>query len=116
MIRSEKNSEHYIWGGDCEGWHLLKSESLSVIKERVPAGRFEVRHYHEKAEQFFYILSGTATLEVDGCENVVNAGEGLYIPAGVPHQLKNESQNEVIFIVTSTPPSHGDRVESTASC
>ncbi len=111
MKRSENNSEHYVWGGDCDGWHLLKSDSLSVIKERVPAGRFEIRHLHEKAEQFFYILNGTATLEVDGIENIVNAGEGLHIPAGVPHQLKNETNDDVVFIVTSTPPSHGDRVE-----
>lgn len=57
MIKSEKNSEHYVWGGDCDGWHYLKSDALSVIKERVPAGRSEIRHFHKFAEQFFYILS-----------------------------------------------------------
>ncbi len=111
MIKSEKNSEYYVWGGDCHGWHLLKSESLSVIKERVPSGGSEIRHFHKKAEQFFYILNGAATIEVDGVENEIKVGEGLHIPAGVPHQFKNVTQSEVVFIVTSTPPSHGDRFE-----
>ena len=57
MIKSEKNSAHYVWGGVCDGWHYLKSDALSVIKERVPAGRSEIRHFHKFAEQFFYILS-----------------------------------------------------------
>lgn len=111
MKISEENSEHFVWGGDSDGWHLVKSDALSVIKERVPPGRFEVRHLHKKAEQFFYILQGTATLEIDGVENRVNAGEGLHVPAGVAHQLKNETPDDLVFIVTSTPPSHGDRVE-----
>ena len=111
MIKSEKNSEHYVWGDDCDGWHYLKSDALSVIKERVPPGRSEIRHFHKIAEQFFYILNGEATIEVDGAENTVKAGEGLHIPAGVPHQFKNDTKNEVIFIVTSTPPGQGDRFE-----
>ena len=110
MIKSEKNSEHYIWGDDCEGWHLLKSDYLSVIKERVPPGCSEIRHLHKKTEQFFYILNGKAIIEVDGVEYTINTGEGLHIPAGVPHQFRNESKYEVIFIVTSTPPSHEDKI------
>lgn len=30
--------EHYRWSENCEGWHLAKSETLSVIQERVPPG------------------------------------------------------------------------------
>ena len=37
---SKKNSEHYAWGGVCDGWHLLKSPVLSVIQERVPPSCF----------------------------------------------------------------------------
>jgi mannose-6-phosphate isomerase-like protein (cupin superfamily) len=111
MIKSEANSEHYIWGDNCDGWHLVKSISLSIIKERVPPGISEVRHLHEKAEQFFYILNGIATIEIGGEDNIINEGEGIHIPAGLPHQFKNISNNDVIFIVTSTPPSHGDRIE-----
>ena len=63
-IVSSENAEHYTWGGVCDGWHLLKSSNLSVIQERVPPGAAEVNHYHKKAHQFFYVLSGEATIEI----------------------------------------------------
>jgi mannose-6-phosphate isomerase-like protein (cupin superfamily) len=109
---STSNSEHYKWGDDCDGWHLVKTPMLSVIQERVPSGCNEVRHYHQKSEQFFFVLSGIASLEVDGHENRLEAEQGFHIKAGVPHQLRNDQQIELIFLVTSVPPSHGDRVDA----
>ena len=109
-IVSKENSEHYLWGGKCDGWHLVKNDQLSVIQECVPSGCSEVKHYHEQAQQFFFILSGTATLELDGVENIVVANHGLHVPAGVVHQLANNHPQELNFLVVSTPPSHGDRV------
>lgn len=105
------NAEHYVWGEQCDGYHLVRSEALSVIQERVPPGGREVRHRHQHAEQFFYILSGVATLELDGTRHQLTRGQGLHVPAGLPHQLSNEADEDLHFIVTSTPPSHGDRVE-----
>jgi len=56
-------AEHYIWGDVCHGWRLLSQPDLSVIQERVPPGGAETRHYHTNARQFFFVLSGTATME-----------------------------------------------------
>ncbi len=66
MITSTDNAEHYTWGDQCDGWPLLRTDSLSVIQERMPPGTGEQFHYHERAQQLFYILSGTGTFEVDG--------------------------------------------------
>lgn len=108
---SKDNAEHYIWGDNCDGWHLVKSTQLSVIQERVPASCSEVKHYHHNSEQFFFVLSGVATLEAAGQTHKLEAQQGMHVPAGVAHQLKNDSDEPIEFIVTSTPPSHGDRVE-----
>jgi len=51
-IVSPNNVEHYVWGDSCDGWHLVLQSDLSVIEECVPAGASEVRHYHQKAQQF----------------------------------------------------------------
>lgn len=105
------NCEHYTWGdnGECDGWHLVKSSHLSVILEKVPPGSAEQAHCHLKAEQFFYILSGEACFELDSRCLTLSAGEGLHIPAGVNHRLVNKGERELVFTLTSTPPSHGDR-------
>jgi mannose-6-phosphate isomerase-like protein (cupin superfamily) len=103
-------TDHYTWGDGCDGWHLVKQENLSVIEERMPAGTAEVRHYHNAAQRFFYILAGEAEMEVDGETVTLARGQGLHIPPRTPHRIRNASEAAVEFLVISQPPSHGDRV------
>lgn len=112
MVISKASAEHYLWGDECDGWHLVKRPRLSVIQERVPVGRGELRHYHSVAEQFFFILSGCALLEVEGVEYRLLAHQGLHVAPGQVHCLRNGGEQLLEFLVTSTPPSHGDRVNT----
>jgi mannose-6-phosphate isomerase-like protein (cupin superfamily) len=107
---SIETAEHYVWGEVCDGWHLVKSPSLSVIQERVPVGASEVKHYHSKARQFFYVLSGVATLEFNHQKISFGMGQGVHVPPEVPHRFINASLEEVVFLVVSTPSTAGDRV------
>ena len=103
-------SDHYLWGGTSDGWHLVRTAALSVIEERMPAGAAEVRHRHAHSRQFFYVLSGTLTMEAEGTRHRLAARTGLEIPPGTSHQALNDSDADVEFLVVSTPPSHGDRI------
>jgi len=102
-------AEHYRWGDACDGWHLLKLDGLSVIRERVPPGVCETRHRHARARQFFYIIDGAAVIEVDAKRHTLAAAQGLHVPPGAAHQFRNESESDVHFLVVSVPKSHGDR-------
>jgi len=106
---STANAEHYTWGGICDAWHLLRAEDLSVIEERMPQGSEEHRHFHLRARQFFYVLDGELTIEVDGHLKLIRPRQGLEILPGQPHQALNRSNGDVRFLVISQPPSHGDR-------
>ena len=108
-IRIE-NADHYLWGDNCDGWHLVRAPELSVIQERVPPGGRETRHAHARARQFFFVLEGEGVLEVAGQRHALPARTGLEIAPGLPHQFRNESDREVIFLVISQPPGQGDRV------
>ena len=110
MVVSIENAEHYVWGEICDGWHLLKREEMSVIRERVPAGGAEVMHYHRKARQFFYILEGEGTLAFEDHVIVLEKGEGMEIAPQVKHQFMNQADTDVYFLVISVPPTRGDRV------
>lgn len=107
---SKANAEHYIWGEQCDGWHLVKGQELSVIHERMPGNTAEVRHYHERSRQFFFVLSGVAVLEVAGVRHTLSAQEGVEVPPGVAHQMKNEAAADVEFLVISQPTTRGDRI------
>ena len=105
----KRTAQHYSWGAGCDGWHLVQTAALSVIEERMPPGTAEVRHLHRKANQFFYVLRGTLSIEVAGNEFVLNPSQGIEVPAGEPHQVRNQAAVDAEFLVVSNPPSHGDR-------
>jgi quercetin dioxygenase-like cupin family protein len=105
------NAEHYGWGTDCDGWHLVKDKQLSVIEECMPPGAAEVRHQHKQAQQFFYVLAGEVLMEVEGQTTLVQAGSGIRILPESRHQIRNPSSTAARFLVISQPPSHGDRHE-----
>ncbi|MFZ2994980.1 cupin domain-containing protein [Sphingobium sp.] len=107
----QEGAEHYVWGGVNDGWHLVKRDDLSVIRERIQPDASEVRHYHVHARQFFYVLAGELTMEAGGQTHRLNIGQGIEIPPGVPHQAQNRSGAPTEILVTSVPKSHGDRVE-----
>ena len=107
---STANAEHYTWGQQCDGWHLVKTPDLSVIQERMPAGSHEVRHYHTRARQFFFVLSGILTIETVNSVATLGPLQGLEIAPGEVHQVLNRSAGDVVFLVVSQPSSHVDRV------
>jgi mannose-6-phosphate isomerase-like protein (cupin superfamily) len=110
LMISIENAEHYIWGENCDGWHLLKRHDMSVIQERVPPGSAEVMHYHEQARQFFYMLEGEGTISFEDHEIILQRGQSLEIPPMVKHQFKNNLQMDVHFLVFSVPSTRGDRI------
>ncbi len=107
---SLNNAEHYTWGKNCDGWHLVKVDELSVIMEKMPPGTSEVKHFHNKARQFFYIISGEASFEIGEENFILKENEGIEVPPEIPHRISNRSNKEIQFIVVSQPKSHGDRV------
>lgn len=116
-VISTANAEHYTWPSaieptQCDGWHLHRSDALSVIEERMPPGTAEQRHLHQHTTQFFYALAGELTIELNGEEHRLAPFTGLSVPAQTPHQVFNRGSEDARFLVISQPPSHGDRVSA----
>lgn len=110
MKTTKTNSEEYTWGEKCTGWHLVNTKALSVIQEVMPPGTQETKHKHALSQQFFYILQGQATFDIEGIEHTIDTNEGLHIKANIPHQIKNKTDEDLEFLVISQPHSHGDRI------
>lgn len=102
---------HYSWGQNCEGWRLLDRPGVAVIEEQVPPGAGESWHVHERARQFFYVLAGHAELATTGGVTSLSAGQSVEVPPGLAHRFMNTGENDVRFLVISTPSTRGDRKE-----
>jgi mannose-6-phosphate isomerase-like protein (cupin superfamily) len=108
-ISDKSAAKHYKWGNDCDSWILVDTFGLSVKQESMPIGREEKLHKHHFSQQYFYVLAGCATFFVDGDTITVEAEQGLLIPAGKPHYIKNASEQQLDFLVISQPSTEGDR-------
>jgi len=66
---------------------------------------------HLKSEQFFFVLFGYATLELNGEAFELGENQGFRVTSSTLHLLSHLGQADLYFIVISTPYRHGDRVE-----
>ncbi len=110
VVSKYDSLKHYQWGNACDGWNLVEDESLSIKQERMPAGSSEDLHYHQKSQQFFFILKGIATFEIDNKTIEVKEQEGLHIKAGSKHRIINNTKDDLEFILSSQPSTINDRI------
>ncbi|MFD1737222.1 cupin domain-containing protein [Bacillus salitolerans] len=111
MIITKQTADHYQWGDKCDGWYFAKNKNQTVILEKMPPHTQENRHYHKQAHQFFFIITGTATIEISNEIFTLHSQQGIEITPGLPHQIFNKSDADIEFLVITQPPSKGDRFD-----
>jgi len=89
---------------------LIDNIGLSVKQEMMPAGTSEQLHYHQQSQQFFFILAGTATFDIEGKQIEVCVHEGLEVQAGQKHRIINKGHSNLEFILCSQPSILNDRI------
>src|ERR1700712_1188633 len=99
----------YTWGDGCYGWTFVETDALSIKQELMPPDTREKLHYHEVANQFFFIISGRATFTIDGKEYNLKPNEGIEIKAGQKHFIANKNNTDLEFTLYSTPSIKNDR-------
>lgn len=108
-LASRLTAEHYSWGDGCDGWRLLINKEFNVIEELMPPGTAELWHYHRRARQFFYVLSGQLLITTNSGTQAISAMSGLEIAPTVPHRVQNCVREPARFLVISVPPTSADR-------
>jgi len=89
------------------------SKGVCLHALTIPPGARANAHYHDGHESAIYMLSGQAQqLWGDRLENhdVVNAGDYVYIPSGVPHVVMNLSASPIMAVIARTDPSEQESV------
>ena len=74
----------------------------SLAEAMLPAGGVTELHHHKVSEEFYYILSGNGTMEIDGIHRLVIPGDAVLIPAGAWHRIRAESALQ--FLCCCAPP------------
>ncbi|HEY9762005.1 MAG TPA: cupin domain-containing protein [Trichocoleus sp.] len=82
--------------GDAAG---LQNFGVNLVT-LAPGSASALRHWHEKQDEFVYVISGELTLITDEGEQVLIAGAMAGFPAGEAngHHLVNKSQAPAVYL------------------
>ncbi|MFN0126382.1 MAG: cupin domain-containing protein [Verrucomicrobiales bacterium] len=79
----------------------------SLAEATLPAGHATQRHYHKLSEEFYFILEGNGSMEIDGQTRPVSPGDAILIPPHAWHQIT--ATHPLRFLCCCAPPySHED--------
>lgn len=87
----------------------LNDLHIKVVKLQ---GEF-VWHQHDDTDEFFLVLSGEMTIQLDDREDVtLGAGEFFIVPKGVQHRPVAEQECEVVLLEPAGTVNTGDAESS----
>lgn len=87
----------------------------SMFDWTLPAGFSTGLHVHRVQEETFYVLEGECEWQVDGQTVHAKPGTYLFLPPGVPHDIRNTSDKPARMIMTVSPPGHEHYFEELAN-
>lgn len=82
-------------------------QNQSLAEATVPVGKPTERHYHKLSEEFYFILEGQGTMEIDGETREVSPGDAILITPGAWHQI-TATEKLRLLCCCAPPYSHDD--------
>jgi uncharacterized RmlC-like cupin family protein len=89
------------------------SKNLSINVARVPAGAIAYAHIHDGFEVMLYIVQGRVRHAFgEGLTQSVENGPGdfIYIEPGVPHEVYNIGEGELVAFVARSAADEWDKI------
>lgn len=99
-------AQEYFFREGCfiEEWHNSNAdEAMSVARVRVEVGKTTKLHALSETQERYVILAGAAEVVVGLASWVVEKGDVVVIPAGVPQKITNLGQQDLLFLAICTP-------------
>lgn len=97
MALSDPHHEERPWGS----FTLFTHNSPSTVKIlTIKAGEAISLQTHEQREEFWYVLSGTGTVEIDGEVKNAKPQDTFNVKRGAEHRITAESDISILEIAT----------------
>ncbi len=78
--------------------------AVSVARVRVEPGKTTRWHRLRDTVERYVILSGKGTADIgDDAPTQVQAGDTVLIPASRPQRIRNDGQDDLVFLAVCTP-------------
>ncbi len=110
-LRSKDRVEHPFGSPHGETVYELIGRTVSSAVEanhslahiEITPGDSSRPHFHKICQETYYILSGSAVLQVDGEHKRLEPGESCRITPGQVHQITNPGKELLAFLAVCVP-------------
>ena len=75
----------------------------SLAEARLPPDGQTLPHFHPQCEEIYYLLQGTARMQVEEDVRQVGPGDAIAIPPGARHQITNTGSEVLKFLCCCAP-------------
>jgi mannose-6-phosphate isomerase-like protein (cupin superfamily) len=82
---------------------LFDSQHLFYDAYCLLPGQSQKVHAHQGSDKVYYVLQGTGRFTVAEEERDLGAGNAVIARAGDPHGVRNETQDDLVILVTMAP-------------
>jgi quercetin dioxygenase-like cupin family protein len=82
---------------------VTTDELLRMETTNPPGGGAEPVHVHPRQESRAEVVSGSLCFVVDGEERRLGPGDSITIPAGVPHNFRNDGDEDAVAVQEFRP-------------
>jgi mannose-6-phosphate isomerase-like protein (cupin superfamily) len=87
------------------------ARNQSLAEATIPPGMATDEHSHPQAEEMYYVLRGRGLMTLAEEQRAVGPGDGILIPPGTRHAIRNVGQESLVILCCCAPPySHEDTV------
>lgn len=88
-----------------------RAANQSLAEATLPPGGVTEAHRHPRTEEIYYILRGAGRMTLECEQREVGPGDGILIPPGTRHAIRNIGAEPLVFLCCCAPPySHEDTV------
>jgi mannose-6-phosphate isomerase-like protein (cupin superfamily) len=85
-------------------WEETGSKELCVGVGELDPGRVLGLHHHVGDAEFYYVLSGRATITLEEKEIDATPGTAIYIPPSAKHKILNDGKEKFVMVYGLNAP------------
>ena len=88
----------------------LKVTAFGVNALVYPPGYEGFHHFHDTQDELYFVHAGTARVEIDGEERLLQAGGFLYVESTTPRKVSNASEaDDLVLLVVGGKDGYVER-------
>ena len=87
---------------------IYTGQHMQLVLMALRPGEEIGEEIHSETDQFFRVEEGHGKIWIDGVKSDISSDDGILVPAGARHNLRNTGAKPMKLCTLYSPPAHAD--------